>query len=252
MRNIVEYPFEVQLATAQQAGFLNVDVSVTGHPDRAYKDLSDYLGRFEMLARSGALSGSTFSPSSSGLALATGPQGQERGSSIRCEYTEVRIDSRSIFVLLNLLYHFHAHLQAIRLVRVVWSNLASIGIPLTVSFPEQTPSLSYQLEREETGRRFDILVTFPGVAHLEILKQVDGEMGNWFAAASLGAYGDSDFPPPESAIYYADEPVEFTQDSIIWRMDGMRCSEEALNGLANVLEKISRKIIPISRVVFGA
>jgi hypothetical protein len=242
-------PFPVQFELLTIAQVMEVDINFAAPIDEAnVRNVSEVLTAFGRLGAVGGLAGEFDNPAISNLALISS---EFKPLTSRWVFSERNIDQAAISILLNMIHYVHLEEAPIAGVRIGWQKLRTIQDPLALSFPSLWPRLSFKLEFGEMLDDIDFLVRFVESQEKEVLDSVVDTMAAWLLATHRGAYADESFNPSKTAVFLGPDVMNVSPRQIIWYIEVMRCNEDALNGLINLLEWVHAKIAPIEAVEVG-
>jgi hypothetical protein len=199
------------------------------------------------LGESGALSGERIAPLLSGLQSDRVWWGTDRAW---WSFRNVRLDPATVCVILNALHSFHDQTKPLTAVSLSWADSAQLKDPLAVRFPRRHKAVPFALIVGDLDGSFDIVVEFHAEHDLAEVEKLDEKMGVWFSGASLGSYAGPFLRPAASRVYFNSDVHSLARDRIEWYIDALRCSEAAIDGLINLLNKLHHTT-PLRSVTIG-
>lgn len=245
----IDRPFRVLFDTAGAAERLEIAIDFRSPiDDDAQLTVSEAMMAFAKLSASGALAGQSYDPGESGAILE-----DSQISPQRCQWIfgAVRIDPSSVCIVLNIIHYIYLQQVPVATARIAWPAIARLKNPMAVQFPQRWPGLSFQLEIGELLDDIDFAVEFAEPLNDEKSKSVVDAMSVWLLATHRGAYADDAFNPAKTAVFLGPDVMEVSPHRVIWFIEVMRCHEDALEGLVNLLERVHQRLARISRVEIG-
>ena len=208
-----------------------------------------FFGELSAFVRSGALAGDLIHPAA--IRPDAAPAAVSAVTATQ-EWSGMQLPVEALTCLLNMLEWLHHNEAPILEVQLSWDTPMLPAIANAAAFPAAWPRLGFALHVDDVGEpRFDIEVVFRERQPLEFLDQVLHEVGVWFTAVNRGAYGDDAIPPATCCLELTGEAVELTTERMVVYVDRFRANDAALNGLANVIERVHRKLVAVARVTLG-
>jgi len=245
----MERPFPVYFQTAGTQNKLEVIIDFQASvSDDAKQGVLEVMTTFTKLGAVGGLGGTNIDPGQSGLLLQTS---QTAGQRSHWVFQDVRIDPASVFILLNMIHYVHIVEAPVAMVRIAWPAVGQLRDPMAIKFPEQWSKLSFRLEIGDLLDDFDVNIKFSEPQEDEVVQRIVETMSVWLQATHRGAYADHAFDPSKTAVFLGPDVMDISSDRIIWFIEIMRCNENALDGLLNLLEWVHQKAAPITRVEIG-
>jgi|GEM_PF-5393035 len=242
-------PFAVRVDTSGRADELDVWMDFeepVGDPARVA--VTEVMATFAALGATGGLSGASREPARGSITQGVRDLTKFAGHWV---YENVLIDPAAFCVLLNMIHWVHVESIGIRELRVRWEPIGQLGNPMEIQFPGRWPRLSFALDIGDLIDDVDLDIEFEAPQAEEVTERVVEVMSRWLLASHRGAYGDESFDPPRSCIYLGPDVMDVSPERITWFIEVLRCSESALDGIANVLEWVHHKVAPIRRVEIG-
>jgi len=207
----------------------------------------DVVQTFANLAECGAICGSAIPPWDSECALKGGLLESSTGL---WSTGHARFDTRGLFILANLCHWGHIHVSKLRACAIFWAPCGSLGV--RPEFPAAWDPVSYELEQYElVGQLITVDILFRSPQSPETREQINDVIGRWFKAANWAGYADDDFPPARSTVLLGQQVMTTGPVGITWYIETILCSDAVFAGLTNCLERVSRTLAPIERVVIG-
>jgi hypothetical protein len=246
----MQRPFPIVLTRDGPRGVLDLRL-IFGDPltESDTAGWQDVLKTFIDAAQCGALSGAGIAPSNSGCLIEhRWISGQQAGLRLG----QTALDSNAYRVLLNLCHWGHHNVSALQQLELDWERLPELTDTDGTTYPAAWPRLSFQLQQyslEGQTIAIDIELLQPQPADRR--EQINDYIGYWFKAANWSGYADEHYPPPQSTVIIAPDPMITTALDISWYIETYRCSAQMFDGLINCLEKISRTLAPIRQVTIG-
>ena len=208
-----------------------------------------FFGELTAFVQSGALSGDRIHPAS---IRPEAPPAVVRPVTATQTWSGMTLPVEALTCLLNMLEWLHHHEAPILEVQLAWDTAVLPTIASATTFPAAWPKLGFALDIDGAcEQRFDIEVQFRERQSVEYLDRVLHEVGAWFTAVNRGAYGDAAIPPASCCLELTGEAVELTTESMVVYIDRFRANDSAVDGLANVIERVHRKLIAVARVSLG-
>ena len=208
-----------------------------------------FFGELSAFVQSGALSGDRIHPAA---IRPQAPPANVHAVTATQEWTGMALPVEALTCLLNMLEWLHHHEAPILEVQLAWDTPVLPAVACATTFPPVWPNLGFVLAIDDAcERRFAIEVTFRERQPLEYLDRVLHEFGAWFNAVNRGAYGDASVRPASCCLELTGEAVELSTERMVVYIDQFRANESALDGLANVLERVHRKLVAVECVTLG-
>jgi hypothetical protein len=249
MSEIMQRPFPVRFETTGPPDTLEVSVVFQTPADQTAKDgVQEVLTTFTKLGEVGGLAGEKLAPSQSGMTLNFS---RVTSQETHWGFQNVKIDPRSIFILLNMIHYIHLENIPLKDVRIAWPALKQLKDPMAIEFPEQWPQLSFALDIGEMLDDIDVVIDLEQPQDDSTIEKIIETMSVWLLATHRGAYADDSFDPSKSAVFLGPDVMELSPARIVWFIEIMRCSENALDGFFNVLEWVHQNIARIKSVELG-
>jgi hypothetical protein len=203
------------------------------------------LSDWGKLAEHGGLAGDRLPPRQSGATL-TG-SGTAGTAALFWEFTRVRVDVRALFTLENVLHYMHSKMAPVRDVLIQTAMVAD-GYVAPEAFPPLFHPPPFALVLDVTGRGMDLAVEFPEPGPEEaVAEKVMAWVGDWFCAASVGAFGGSRIEPGQTRYCIGQEPT-WGPAGLDLSLDVAAGHEAAYDALVNVLHRAHYELTPIRSV----
>lgn len=245
----IDRPFRVLFDTAGEAERLEITIDFRSPIDAdAQLTVSEVMTAFAKLGASGALAGDRYDPGKSITLLEDSEMTPQR-----CQWVfrAVHIDPSSVCIVLNMIHYIYLQHVPVATARIAWPAIAQLKDPMAVQFPQRWPGLSFPLEIGELLDDIDFAVEFAEPQSDEISKSVVDAMSVWLLASHRGAYADDAFSPARTAVFLGPDVMEVSSHKVVWFIEIMRCHEDALEGLVNLLERVHQRLARIGRVEIG-
>ena len=226
--------------------------SLTG---RALMAIKSSVTPFEVLSKTGAMSGDKISPAKSRIRDISPPM--VSGDEITWKLSGCLIDDRAALLLANLLISV-TDKHPIKTVEI--SNMDNMDNkeppPLVIShptaeepYPPVFPSVPFSLQMDDrrSGDTIGIAVDFESAPDEKTVGQIEGDLLSWAGVTSIGAYLTT---PKSGAIMHLvpDLPLTFIDESLEMTLDKFRAHLGAIDGLINVCIQIHENVARVSRV----
>jgi hypothetical protein len=242
-------PFPISFEATDAQGGLEIALDFAAPAgDEARRRVEEVLTSFGGLGAVGGFAGRDIDPGRSGLTLdeqRTGPWGAV------WRYRDVRIDPASLFIAANMVHYIHLEDVPLRLARILCSDEVPPGRPNVVHFPELWRRPSFRLDFGDLLDDLDVVVRLQVPQTPDRLARIVDAMSAWLLATHRGAYADDSFDPSETAVFLGPDVMDVRPDCIVWYIDIMRCNENAVDGLLNVLEWAHQHVAAIASVEVG-
>jgi hypothetical protein len=239
-------PFPVTYRRALDPTLIRVEARFVGPvpPDRRDVMLSPPAD-WAKLGEGGGLSGDGIAPPQSGVSLHS--SGGTGTTSLYWVFAGAVVDVRALFTLENVLHYMHSTMAPLQEV-VIQTRLVDDDYITPEAFPPLFHPPPFALLLDVTGRGMDLTVEFaqPGPEEA-VAEQVMARVGDWFCAASVGAYGDSRVAPGDTRFLIGQEPT-WGPAGLSFYLDVARGNEAAFDGLVNVLHKAHYDLAPLLSV----
>lgn len=243
----MDRPFPVRYSADEAAGCLACRLlfAADAGADAALA-VDSAMQRFLELANAGALAGADVSPAECGIGSL---RLRRIDGGVMATFTDVRIDARSLSILVNMAHALHAKVLPLREVQVAWEAIARIADPRALAFPpaQASPPFSW-VQDDDLGGVFDIVIDFGSAQDARGLWLATARTAAWMMAVASGAYGDDASPPQVQAIDFATEPMTWSQESLVWYFDRFASGSQALDGLLNVLVRLDGDGVAVAAV----
>jgi hypothetical protein len=243
----VQRPFAVRYSAGEPLGLLECRlVFCAESPAEAVLAAESAMHRFFELANTGALAGADVSPAACGI-------GEIRlhrfDSGLAASFRDVRLDTRSLPVLVNIVHALHEKVLRVRELHVGWEAIARMPDPAELAFPppHANPPFAW-MEDEDLGTVFDIIIDFAAAQDAKGLRLATTRTAAWLVAVASGAYGDEALAPHGQGVDFSTEPMTWTEDSLVWYFDRFASGPQALDGLKNLLVRLHGDGVPVAAV----
>jgi hypothetical protein len=245
----IDRPFRVLLDTAGAAERLEIILEFPSPiDDDAQLTVSDVMTTFAKLGASGALAGDKYDPGASITTLEHSEVMPQRSLWV---FRAVHIDPASVCIVLNMIHYIYLQHVPVATARIAWSEIAQLEDPLAIQFPQRWRRLSFPLEFGELLDDIEFAVEFAEPQSDEISESVVDAMSVWLLATHRGAYADDAFNPAKTAVFLGPDVMEVSSHGVVWFIEIMRCHEDALEGLVNLLERVHQRLVRIRQVEIG-
>ena len=204
------------------------------------------LAGWAKLGERGGLAGDRIPPPQSGVSLQS--HGAAGAAVLSWVFTGALINDRAFYVLENILHYMHSTIAPLHGV-VIQTGLVSDGYIAPEAFPPLFKQTPFALLLDVTGRGMNLSVEVPepGPAAQVAEQLMLTWVGDWFYAASMGAYGDSRVEPAQTRFLFSQEPT-WGPAGLEFFLDEASGNESAFDALVNVLHKAHREVTPIVSV----
>lgn len=235
---MIDRPFETEIEPTEAPGSLVVRIASSSRA-------ADWAGRvpevealFEALGRAGemgGLGGDSIAPATSTLHFDGCTEGLD---GFECRYSDVCVDSRTLFLVQNLVHRLHvAHVPVARL------QLATSLLQQQEAMPRTGPPLFRPVP-------FAFEFDSPGKSLLVELELLEGDLDSdplvsawkiWVRLAAAGAFANGTLPPDRTGVIATEEP-RAGRTHVTFSADDAAVSEEGIYCLVNMLQAAHPKV----------
>lgn len=217
---------------------------------QAQQDFDSLATAFALLAKTGALAGSTAT-----VVRATDLEwsaARVTANNVEWEFNLCDLDERAAVVLAQLFLMTQAA-HPLASLTVSTPGNAAAALLLTHDSKLRNPYPDsilppFALQRDPNlGDDVSLYLRFVRDLTTDEQEEVDGTITEWATATSMGCYGVAPIAPERCTILF-DEGVTFFNGECEWHMQKYRAHPAALNGLVNLCVALHFRVTPIDEM----